>query len=265
MVDRLHRGRDSARPFRGVAASRGEATRSGGIHLAERKWTCPIRLRVGGTYEPGWSLGGGAGNRRVVWSAKYFPWLGRDFFHKVVLIAFGQNSTGGMRPDDDVRRQLLTRVQHLPHVKEVYFISTFAHPELLRDWPHPEAVEKLSFDVRPIPPGCLNQFGRFTRLRKLGFNILHVEPKGWETLARLRGLEELALYFYDEHGVPDDDALRAIGNLTSLKELRIDGVNVSGEGWRHLAGLCELEHVTLRAVKTETRSASLLECPQLHR
>ncbi len=83
----------------------------------------------------------------------------------------------------------------------------------------------------------------FLEIFPYAYGSMFVKPttaEGWENFAELSVLEELTIY-----GVITDDDLRGIGQITSLRRLRVNGEDITDEGLRHLEEIESLRMLNL--------------------
>ncbi len=133
-------------------------------------------------------------------------------------------------------------------------------------WEHVGRLRELTvlrLERSNITDDALRHVGRLSNLWELGLNDTLVSDRGIAYLGGLSELQELKLARRQRDYGPwiTDDALRTIGGLTDLTRLDLTGLDITGEGLKHLAPLKRLEVLYLS--RTQVTNDGLAELAAL--
>ena len=206
--------------------------------------------------------------RQPAKSATWIPaslreWLGKDYFHNVESVVFGEGD--GPRPTAEEDRAAWKALAGIGNLKQ---ITSYIVPldEDLAQVARLRYVKHLDLQTTPkLTDDALHFLGRLSRLETLTISGGHFTAAGFQHLTGLRYLRRLGLVSWHRlshsHSsdplvtwlgskrtveVTDED-LAEVGKLTGLEELRVASTRITDAGLAHLAGLSKLKTLELGA------------------
>jgi hypothetical protein len=134
-------------------------------------------------------------------------------------------------------------LKELPKLESLTFHSTFLHDDGLECLSRCAKLKKLELTWTQTTPNGLEYLKRLPELRTLLLERLKLNGPDARQLGELTQLEGLTI----QYGSMDADTVKAVGNLTHLKRLAFLDAELKDEWAAPLAGLFNLETLTIRS------------------
>jgi hypothetical protein len=198
----------------------------------------------------GW---GGVMKRSSSWAPDFIEQrLGKDFFHNVKSVAFGQGLRDAARTAREV--DLFRKVSRLARLDQLvpYFPVSDADVAHLSGLPRLTRLD-LAVACPELSDAALDSISRMQSLESLTIASAPITDAGLAHLGRMTQLKSLVLGNVDPHSASQNKAqitdagLAHLAALINLSELELDSRELTGRGLAHLSGMDKLKWLRLNS------------------